>query len=268
MGGFSIPNIGTASPYGGSEGDYAKSLLNAFNPATTGTFNTGQRILGAGLNTMQPSIDYWSAILSGNPQALTAATAPTANMLSTLYSGATNNASTGLPQGGYRSTMMAQLPFAQASQVGNYLLGLQPQAAQQLGQLGNTQSQIGLSETSQAQNLLQQMLQTILGIRGQNNQASASQLGAGAQLGSSLLNAASNAYANQPQSSDIRLKEGIVPLGMVEGIPVYAFRYKDDSEVRLGVMAQEVQTVRPDAVLEGPDGYLMVQYDKLFQGVN
>lgn len=254
MGGFGIPLSGSASPYGGSEGDYTKSLLNAFNPATTGTFNVGQSDIGSATN-------YWNAILSGNPQALTAATAPTANMLSTLFSGATNNASTGLPQGGYRSTMMAQLPFAQASQVGNYLLGLQPQAAQQLTGIGFGQDQTSM-------NLLQQALQAVLGIRGQNNQASASQLGAGAQLGSSLLGASSNAYAAQAPYSDIRLKEGIVPLGVVEGIPVYAFRYKDDPEVRLGVMAQEVREVRPDAVIEGPDGFLMVRYDKLFHGVN
>lgn len=249
MGGFGIPLSGTASPYGGSEGDYAKSLLNAFNPATTGTFNAGQNDIGAATN-------YWNAILSGNPQALTAATAPTANMLSTLFSGATNNASTGLPQGGYRSTMMAQLPFAQASQVGNYLLGLQPQAAQQLTGIGFGQDQTSM-------NLLQQALSAILGIRGQNNQSSAANVAAGAKLGGDLMNAASGAYA-----SDIRLKEGIVPLGVVEGIPVYAFRYKDDPEVRLGVMAQEVREVRPDAVFEGPDGFLMVRYDKLFSGVN
>ena len=28
-------------------------------------------------------------------------------------------------------------------------------------------------------------------------------------------------------------------------------------------MAQEVETVRPDAVTRGPDGYLRVYYDKL-----
>ena len=33
--------------------------------------------------------------------------------------------------------------------------------------------------------------------------------------------------------------------------------------VYVGVMAQEVQTLMPEAVLRGRDGYLMVLYDKL-----
>jgi hypothetical protein len=263
MGTFGLPLNGsslTTEPVSGGDNSlsqYLRSLTNFGGTSGTAAFGTGQQLI-------QPAADYWSAILSGNPQALTAATAPTASMLSTLYSGATNNASTGLPQGGYRSTQIAQLPFSQAQQVGNYLLGLQPQAASQLGQLGTTESGLG-------SNMLAQTLQALMQRRGQNMTQDTANLGMLTSGLSSLLGSASGAYgANQMAGaySDERLKEGIVPLGMVEGIPVYAFRYKGDEEVRLGVMAQEVRDVRPDAVFEGPDGYLMVRYDKLFNGVN
>jgi hypothetical protein len=65
--------------------------------------------------------------------------------------------------------------------------------------------------------------------------------------------------------SDIRLKQDIVPLGRLDnGIGVYRFRYRgNDRTIYVGVMAQEVQTIVPDAVSRGRDGYLLVDYDKL-----
>ena len=50
--------------------------------------------------------------------------------------------------------------------------------------------------------------------------------------------------------SDIRIKENIVPEGMKwRGLQVYAYNYIGDSTPRRGVMAQEVEQVRPDAVV-------------------
>jgi hypothetical protein len=65
--------------------------------------------------------------------------------------------------------------------------------------------------------------------------------------------------------SDIRLKEDIVPLGRLDnGIAVYRFRYRgNDHTTYVGVMAQEVQTIVPNAVSRGRDGYLRVDYDML-----
>jgi hypothetical protein len=65
--------------------------------------------------------------------------------------------------------------------------------------------------------------------------------------------------------SDIRLKEDIVPLGRLDnGIGLYRFRYRgDDHTAYVGVMAQEVQALVPEAVSRGRDGYLRVDYDRL-----
>jgi hypothetical protein len=41
------------------------------------------------------------------------------------------------------------------------------------------------------------------------------------------------------------------------------FAYKGSDTAYVGVMAQEVQRVRPDAVVRGRDGYLRAFYDKL-----
>ena len=47
------------------------------------------------------------------------------------------------------------------------------------------------------------------------------------------------------------------------GIGFYRFSYNGSDKAYVGVMAQEVQVVAPDAVMRGHDGYLRVFYDKL-----
>lgn len=62
-------------------------------------------------------------------------------------------------------------------------------------------------------------------------------------------------------ASDIRLKSNIVRVGTWKGYNVYEYDIEDRHEI--GVMAQEVQLVNPDAVLQREDGYLMVNYGAL-----
>jgi hypothetical protein len=47
------------------------------------------------------------------------------------------------------------------------------------------------------------------------------------------------------------------------GLGFYRFVYDGGDRAYVGVMAQEVQAVMPDAVMRGRDGYLRVQYEKL-----
>lgn len=64
--------------------------------------------------------------------------------------------------------------------------------------------------------------------------------------------------------SDIRLKHDIVLLGRLDnGIGFYRFSYNGSQKAYVGVMAQEVQAVMPQAVARDRDGYLEVYYDKL-----
>jgi hypothetical protein len=67
-----------------------------------------------------------------------------------------------------------------------------------------------------------------------------------------------------PPPPDIRLKQGIELLGRLnDGLGFYRFTYNGGDTEYVGVMAQEVQEVMPEAVVRGPDGYLRVFYDKL-----
>jgi hypothetical protein len=71
-------------------------------------------------------------------------------------------------------------------------------------------------------------------------------------------------------ASDIRTKENIKAIGWLpNGLPVYEFEYKPEFKnqwghgTQVGVMAQDVEKVLPEAVIEHPDGYKMVNYGAL-----
>jgi hypothetical protein len=65
--------------------------------------------------------------------------------------------------------------------------------------------------------------------------------------------------------SDARLKRDITLVGRRDdGLGLYSYRYLWSDTVYVGVMAQEVALIRPDAVVRGAlDDYLRVDYSRL-----
>lgn len=85
-----------------------------------------------------------------------------------------------------------------------------------------------------------------------NNAMMGGLFGLGGQLGAAAL------------MSDRRLKEDIRLVGRTfDGLNVYTFRFRGQPTVHMGVMAQEVEAVKPEAVVHLPDGYLAVDYSLL-----
>jgi hypothetical protein len=79
--------------------------------------------------------------------------------------------------------------------------------------------------------------------------------------GASSIAPALGMAAPMAMSSDRRLKRDISRVGTLKnGLPVYLFRYKWSEGLRVGLMADEVEQVRPEAVLEGPLGFKLVDY--------
>jgi hypothetical protein len=132
---------------------------------------------------------------------------------------------------------MAQMP---------YQLGIQLGTAQQPGQQQGVQA-------------LTQAAQTQYGATQAANAANA-------QFWGGLIGAAGTAAGGK---SDIRTKENIKLIGKTKGgHNLYSFEYKKefkDSEYAghgnfIGVMAQEVEKIIPNAVFVGTDGYKVVNY--------
>jgi len=74
-------------------------------------------------------------------------------------------------------------------------------------------------------------------------------------------------FKKSPTGSDRRLKENIVPIGThSEGVGLYIFQYRAEFRdamghgAHLGVMADEVEAVMPEAVTVDASGYRHVDY--------
>jgi hypothetical protein len=62
--------------------------------------------------------------------------------------------------------------------------------------------------------------------------------------------------------SDIRLKENIISIGSENGFPIYSFNYKWHPQTYIGVMAQDILKLLPEAVRKIGE-YFAVDYEKL-----
>ena len=117
-------------------------------------------------------------------------------------------------------------------------------------------------------NKLAQYMQQIGGNYGGQSTQVQSQKGGGnpfadiASLGGGLGTAAIGT-ALLMGKSDIRLKTDIKRVGQTDsGIPIYTFRYKSGGPIVMGVMAQDVEKVMPEAVGE-IDGFKAVDYGRI-----
>lgn len=106
-----------------------------------------------------------------------------------------------------------------------------------------------------------------LGALNSQSLANSSQSGTGfnpAQYLSGFGNFLGGIGSLSPYKSDRRLKEDIERIGTLpNGLPLYRFRFIGRDEEHIGVMADEVLKVRPDAVSKDADGYYMVDYRKI-----
>lgn len=67
-------------------------------------------------------------------------------------------------------------------------------------------------------------------------------------------------------ASDRRIKTDVTKLGKTEdGLGIYKYRYKGSDQPQIGLMAQEVEKKKPDAVVE-VNGLKMVNYDRALGG--
>lgn len=94
-----------------------------------------------------------------------------------------------------------------------------------------------------------------------NNATTSSLFGLGGTLGGSFLGSQAGS-AWLAGLSDERLKENITPYGSKNGHNLYQFNYKGIPAQFIGVMAQEVERIRPEAITEYK-GYKSVNYAML-----
>lgn len=78
-------------------------------------------------------------------------------------------------------------------------------------------------------------------------------------VGDNFINSAATAAIMM--ASDKNLKENLTPVGKLDnGLTVYCFNFKGSNISQIGLVAQEVQKLHPEAVAKGDDGFLKVNY--------
>lgn len=114
-----------------------------------------------------------------------------------------------------------------------------------------------------------------LGLAGLGSDAAKNLIGAGTydkSTGDSLAREETGAFGKMMGTvlaafSDPRLKKNVMKLGeLSNGLGVYRFRYLDNSGPFIGVMADEVEKIQPEALGPVVDGYKTVNYE-LIEGI-
>jgi len=175
----------------------------------------------------------------------------------------------GLGQQQYQQALQA----AQAQQgLGQGLYGMGAGTAQQLAGIGagaqgaalqGAQAQLGAGQA--AQQTQQAGLQALYNqyLQGLSYPFQVAQFLANIAMGTGSLSG-STTTTRQPGGffSDKRLKEDVREVGKTnDGQPIYAFKYKGEPRTQLGLMAQDVEKVKPEAVGE-MGGFKTVDYAK------
>ena len=176
-----------------------------------------------------------------------------------------------LGSGGEAQTLEALTPGIQERaerSLLDRLTGIEAQTAQQLQQvprlaLKQANTMAGLQQTQQQ--IQDQMSRAIMG-----EETSRAQIQAGIDSGpewwegvlGSAAQGAGSALTAYALGSDIRIKENISQVGSLDnGLPVYVFNYKGNKTPQIGLMAQDVEKVNNEAVVE-IDGIKHVYYGK------
>lgn len=152
---------------------------------------------------------------------------------------------------------VAQQPFQN--------IGWLSSLAYPLGAMGGTSS--GTGTTTQQTSPWSTVIGAGLGAAGLMTGNPALMLGGLGAIGGGLPGSGGNTGMGgwgQPQWSDVRLKEDVKPVGMLfDKTPVFSYRYIGDDTPRIGLLAQDIEQRRPDAVVEfGPARIKAVDYGK------
>ena len=115
-----------------------------------------------------------------------------------------------------------------------------------------------------------QVSQNGVDVAGIRNNAYNNQLGLyNAQVGANnaitgALGQLGSAAIMMKMMSDVRLKENIKRVGAMDnGIPIYTYNYIGNDMPMMGVMAQDVEQVIPEAVSTHESGFKQVHYGML-----
>jgi len=155
--------------------------------------------------------------------------------------------------------------LARRMQAGQQIAGLGTGAQQAALQGAQAQIGAGTLEQQTQQADLTARYQQFLQERGYPFQVA--QFLANIAMGTGALSGSTTTTTQpQPFFSDRRLKHDVKPIGKTnDGLPIYAFKYNGSDQTQIGLMAQDVEKRKPEAVGLAA-GFKTVDYEKATEG--
>ena len=131
--------------------DMSKNIFNTGMDWGNESRTSGQENVNQGLTTLKGVQDYFKTIMSGNRNETAAALAPEINQLNDQYDTVRTDKSTfGTARGGGVAAPMVNMDMNKLKTIDDAIFAQRPQAAGAVAELGQAQSNIGLSELTQA----------------------------------------------------------------------------------------------------------------------
>lgn len=119
----------------------------------------GRQLFGMATPALGQATNYWQTLLGGNRAAMAQATAGPRAALTDQYRGAERGLERSGLRGGVRDLASAELSRDRASKIAGLTTGVQPGAAEQLGNLGQVSAQLGIGAAGAGANIWQHLLQ-------------------------------------------------------------------------------------------------------------
>ncbi len=217
----------------------------------------------ARMNALEaPAIANYQSLISGDPAVATAAAQPIISNVTSGYNAAKESIFNTVAPGAGRDYALAQLPVQANAAISSGITSQTLAAYDKLANLGAGLGSFSLQELGAGSNLLGQASNSNQSVMSAQEQSKASTMGF---LGQIVGGVAGNSGLFK---SDRRLKQNIVSapdmLDRLRRVRLVEFDYIDGGTDQLGVIAQELMPIFPDAVSTGADGYLQVDYARLY----
>lgn len=219
---------------------------------------------------IQPLKSQLTALSSGDRSQALSAAMPVISQLSSGYDAAKQGILNSIPPGAARDNALAQLEIQKATTTSGTLASEIQQAPTTLANLGAGEGAFSLQQLGAALSGYSGASTSAGAVASEENAAQANKVGMISGLAGAAGSAAGGLLGNTSLfKSDIRLKTNIVPvypmLDKIMRFSVVRFDYKSGRKGQIGVIAQDVKELIPEAVerMEDGAGTLMVDFSVL-----
>lgn len=131
----------------------AEGAANSMQQGGTNMIQSGQQGVQQGQDNMSSAGGYWSKLMGGNRAQMAQATAGSRASITDIYRGAERGLERSNVRGAQRDVASADLNRDRAGKIAGLTTGVQPGAAAQLGDLGNSQAATGNQTASTGANM-------------------------------------------------------------------------------------------------------------------